>query len=142
MKILCVASALLCAVALGCDSPAPRPPRRGSADPALKGLIDTPVEGSTVGPVFRVAGWAVGPAGVDRVRLYLDDDLVATTPIAVARPDIDAQFPKYAATGPLHGFGTTVDAGARAGFRALRLEAVDKRGAVSHVFSVNIRIEP
>lgn len=135
----CAAAVLLCVVTLACDKPAPR---RAAPNHGLIGFIDSPAAGSTVGPVFLVAGWAVGREGVERVRIYLDDELVATTPITVPRPDIDREYPRYASTGPNHGFGTTVDAGSRAGYRTIRVEAVDKRGSAVHVASANVKIEP
>lgn len=135
------AAAVLCAVTLACDRPPKRPPP-GTADHALMGHIDRPADGGTVGPEFLVAGWAAGREGVDRVRIYLDDELMETVPVTGARPDVDREYPQYASTGPLHGFGVLVDAGARAGYRALRLEAIDKRGIATYVANVNVRIEP
>ena len=134
-----VTVALSAAATLGCGQPAPR---QASPNPALVGFIDTPAAGSTVGPVFRVAGWAAGHEGVDKVRIYLDDELMATAPTTAARPDIDRAYPRYAATGPNHGYGITIDAGARAGYRVLRIEAIDRRGAAAYVASTNIKIEP
>ena len=134
---------VLCGAASACTDPPPASPRPArSASRGLIGFIDTPATNSTVGPVFRVAGWAVGQDGVERVRIYLDDELMSTVPITAARPDIDRQFPRYAGTGPNHGFGTTIDAGARAGFRTLRIEAVDRHGATAHVAAANIKIQP
>jgi hypothetical protein len=138
-----IAALAMTALALGCSGAAPkRQPERNAAQSAMMGFIDSPAEGRTVGPVFGVTGWAAGRDGVDRVRIYLDDDLVATVPVTIPRPDVDKEFPRYASTGPVHGFGATIDAGSRAGYRALRIEAVDRRGALAYVASVNVKIEP
>jgi hypothetical protein len=133
-----VVVALVCAAVLACDRRAARQP----SNHGLMGFIDSPTAGSTVGPVFLVAGWAVGREGVERVRVYLDDELMATIPVTIPRPDIDREHPRYASTGPNHGFGATIDAGSRAGFRTIRIEAVDKRGAAAHVAAANVKIEP
>jgi hypothetical protein len=142
MKARYAAAALLCAVTLACDAPGAHPPRRLASKGAAVGIIDLPAPNSTVGPVFHVAGWAAGSNGVDRVRIYLDDGLVATVPITIARPDIHKEFPQFASSGPLHGFGATVDAGSRAGYCTIRIEAMDKSGAARYVASVNVKIEP
>ena len=130
---------LCCAAAIACDT---RPSRQSAKNHALMGFIDMPAAGSTVGPVFAVAGWAAGREGIERVRIYLDDDLVATVQTTIPRPDIDKEYPRYASTGPNHGYGTTIDAGSRAGFRTIRIEAVDKRGAATYVASASVKIEP
>jgi hypothetical protein len=142
MRGLYAAAAILSAVTLACGPPGQSSSRRQSSKHAAVGFIDTPAAGNTVGPVFHVAGWAAGTEGVDRVRIYLDDSLVATVPLTVGRPDIHKEYPQVASTGPIHGFGTTVDAGSRAGYCTIRLEAVDKHGAATYVATVNVRIEP
>ena len=136
---LLAAVGLLCAVTAACDRP--KRPLPGSANPGLIGHIDRPADGSVVGPDFLVAGWAIGHEGVARVRIYLDDELMETVPITGARPDIDAAFPAYAATGSLHGFGILIDAGTRSGYRTLRLEAIDRRGSARYVASLNVKID-
>ena len=106
------------------------------------GAIDSPAANSAVGPLFTVAGWAADESGVDRVRIYLDDQIIATVPVTIPRPDVDAAFPRFKATGPLHGFQVSVDAGARAGYRTVREEVLDTRGALTYVASVTVKIEP
>ena len=140
MRAMGALAVLLC-MALACDN-APKRAAGSGANHGLMGFIDSPAAGSTVGPAFLVAGWAVGREGVDRVRLYLDDELIATTPLNVARPDIDREYPRYAGTGPNHGFTVTIDAGRRSGFRMLRIEAIDRRGTAAHVASITVKIEP
>lgn len=128
----------LCA-ALACEKPAPK---RTLTYHNLIGFVDSPAAEGTVGPVFLVAGWALGRQGVDRVRIYLDDEMVGNAEINVPRPDLDKQFPQYAGSGPNHGFTVNVDAGTRSGYRALRIEAIDRAGARAHVASINVKIEP
>ena len=140
MKKLAAAVVVLGTLAVGCERP--KRPLPGVADPRLVGYIDRPVDGSTVGPEFLVAGWAMGRYGIARVRVYLDDELVEAATMTGERPDLDAAYPQYAGTGPRHGFGVLVDAGTRAGYRTLRLEAVDRRGSAMYVANANVKIEP
>ena len=125
--------------ALACEKPAPK---RALTYHDLIGFVDAPAAEGKVGPVFLVAGWALGRQGVERVRIYLDDELVGTADVNVPRPDLDKQFPQYAATGPNHGFTVTVDVGTRSGYRSLRIEAIDRAGARAQVASINVKIEP
>jgi len=120
----------------------PATKRQREPNPPSIGFLDTPAAESSVGPVFMVAGWAADESGVDRVRIYLDDEPVATVPVTIARPDVDRAYPKYASTGPVHGFGTAIDAGSRAGYCTVRLEVLDKRGGLTQVAHANVKIEP
>ena len=140
MRAIAALALLLC-TAVACDK-APKRAAGTAANHGLMGFIDSPAAGSTVGPAFLVAGWAAGREGVDRVRIYLDDEMIATAALNVARPDIDRAYPRYADTGPNHGFTTTIDAGTRSGFRMLRIEAIDRRGTAAHVASITVKIEP
>jgi hypothetical protein len=140
MKKLTVIVVGLCAMLVACGRPTRPLPE--FANPGLVGYMDRPANGSTVGPEFLVAGWAMGKHGIVRVRVYLDDELMETASMTGARPDLDAAYPQYAGTGPLHGFGVLVDAGTRAGYRTLRLEAIDRRGSATYVASANVKIDP
>jgi hypothetical protein len=140
MRTLTVVVVGLCALAIACGRP--KRPLPEFANPAFVGYIDRPANGGTVGPEFLVAGWAMGKHGIARVRVYLDDELMETALMTAARPDLEAAYPQYAGTGPLHGFGVLIDAGTRAGYRTLRLEAVDRRGSATYVASANLKIDP
>ena len=124
-----------------CGDADPRPKRQTAPNPPSIGFIDSPSPSASVGPVFTVAGWAADESGVDRVRIYLDDELVAIVPVTSPRPDVDRAYRKYAGTGP-HGFHALIDAGTRAGSCVVRAEALDKRGAITTIFSVPVTIEP
>ena len=139
MRVTAFVALLALVSSIACKQPAPK---RALSHHGLIGFIDAPAPEGTVGPVFMVAGWVLGRLGVERVRVYLDDEIVATGPVNVPRPDLYKQFPQYAGTGPNHGFMLNIDVGTRSGYRVLRIEAQDRAGGRAHVASINVRIEP
>ena len=118
------------------------PKRQREPNRASMGFIDQPAAEAVVGPIFTVAGWAIDESGVERVRLYLDDQLVATVPITIPRPDVDRAMSVRVGAGTPHGFSVMIDAGSRAGYYTIRAEAIDGKGAISQIATANIRIEP
>jgi hypothetical protein len=138
------AAALLGLIALipaGCKNEA-KPKRQMEPNRPSIGFIDLPAAQSVVGPLFTVAGWAIDDSGVDRVRIYLDDQLVATVPVTIVRPDVDRAFSVKAGAGTPHGFSIVIDAGSRAGYCTIRAEAIDGRGALTQFATTNVKIEP
>lgn len=134
-------AALSCfALLVGCNEA--KPQRQREPNRASIGFIDAPAAQSTVGPMFTVTGWALDESSVKRVRVYLDDELVATVPIEVMRPDVDKAFPDRARAGEPHGFTAVVDAGARQGYCTIRVEALDGRGGLAQFANVTVKIEP
>jgi Bacterial Ig domain len=136
------AALLLCALAAGC-APAPRddqPKRQHDPNPASIGFIDIPADGATVEPAVRVSGWAADESSVKAVRIYFDDELMATAPMVTARPDINKAYPRFARPDMLHGFEAMIDAGAHAGYTTIRAVAIDGKGAQSQIYSINVKI--
>jgi hypothetical protein len=129
---LSAAVLLFCA---GCTDPAAAPD-----NPPSVGSIDVPKARASVSSQFVVSGWAADESGVAQVRIYLDDKLVATPKLTVARPDVDRVFP--AAQREPHGFSTVVNAGDKTDRCVIRTEVVDQRGALSRVAQVIVVIEP
>ncbi|SRR5258708_1995193 len=136
-----MAVALLAACAAGCKGDV-KPKRQAGDNPPSTGFIDLPAPESVVGPLFTVAGWALDESGVERVRIYLDDQLVATVPVTIMRPDVDRAFSPKVGAGTPHGFSTVIDAGSRAGYCTIRAEALDGRGALTQFATTNVKIEP
>jgi hypothetical protein len=132
---------LLAVVPAGCGNEA-KPKRQAEHNPPSTGFIDQPAPESVVGPLCTVAGWVLDESGVDRVRIYLDDQLVATVPVTFMRPDVDRRFSPKVGAGTPHGFGTVIDAGSRAGYCTIRAEALDGRGALTQFATTNVKIEP
>lgn len=116
------------------------PKRQTGRNPASIGFIDAPLPQTTVGASFSVAGWAIDESGIERVRIYLDDQLVATIPLTVWRPDVERAFPR-ATPGAPHGFATIVDGGACTGYCTVSVEAIDGRGGLTRFATSSIRIE-
>jgi hypothetical protein len=132
---------MLAMVATGCRDEA-KPKRQTGPNRASIGFIDLPAPQAIVGPMFNVAGWAIDESNVERVRIYLDDQLVATVPVTIMRPDVDRAFSLKVGAGTPHGFSVVIDAGSRAGYCTIRAEAIDGRGALTQFATTNIKIEP
>jgi hypothetical protein len=128
-------------VTAGCRGEA-GPKRQTGPNPGSMGFMDAPKPEAIVGPIFTVAGWAIDESGVERVRIYIDDELITTAPLTIMRPDVEAAYAAKTVTGTPHGFTVVIDAGTRAGFHTIRLEALDGRGALTQVATTNFRIEP
>lgn len=137
------AALIIVLVFAGCDGGGPQPKRQSQRNLPSIGFIDSPQANAIVGPMFAVAGWAIDPdAMVERVRIYLDDQLVATVPLTVLRPDVEKAYWVKVGAGTPHGFSAVIDAGSRAGFTSVRVEAIDAKGGLTHVASTSVKIEP
>jgi hypothetical protein len=104
------------------------------------GYIDRPKQHTSVSSVFAVEGWAADVDGVVEVRIYVNDDRAAVVRPSVARPDVDAQFPRVAREP--HGFSAELNVGSKTGPCFIRADAVDTRGAVTTVARARIAIDP
>ncbi len=130
-------------VLAGCSAGGPQPKRQTEPNRHSIGFIDAPQNNAIVGPVFAVAGWALDPdAPVERIRIYLDDQLVATVPLTVPRPDVEKAYAPKVGAGAPHGFSAVIDAGSRTGFTTVRIEALDAKGGLTYVAHSTVRIEP
>jgi hypothetical protein len=140
MKLVAIALAALVAAACT-EEPKPRRQDPSVPNPPSRGFIDAPAANQGVGPAAVVAGWAIDESGVDRVRIWADDRLLASVPLTLARPDVEAAFPAAAKPGAVHGWQASVDFGDKAGYTAIRAEVLDGRGALTHVASVTVQIQ-
>jgi hypothetical protein len=120
--------------------PGERPKRKPGPNRPSVGFIDLPTAGSTVDPLVPVSGWAVDESGIKAVRIYFDDELMATVTLVLARPDVDLAFPQFTKPGAVHGFNTIVPARAHAGYTLIRTEAIDGLGALTPLYSVTVKI--
>lgn len=134
-----VTLALLCAAACSRE---PEARRQTTRNPPTIGFIDAPAAGAVLGPKFVTSGWALDESHVERVRIYLDDEMVANVPLAVMRPDVEQAYKVSAGAGRPHGFSVAIDSGARKGYCTIRFEALDGRGALTQFATVQVRIEP
>jgi hypothetical protein len=74
------------------------------------------------------------------VRIYVDGDRAAVVRPSVARPDVDALFPQLARE--RHGFGAELNVGSKTGPCLVRVDVLDRRGAVTTVARTRIAIDP
>jgi hypothetical protein len=109
-------------------------------NPLSIGYIDWPKPRTSVSSVFTVEGWAADEDGVVEVRIYVDRDRAAVVRPSVARPDVDAAYPRVARE--RHGFGAELNVGSKTGSCLVRADVLDKRGAVTTVARARIAIEP
>ena len=142
-----VASAGVLVVVLSvtaCRQDAARPRKQDPAvpNPATYGFIDIPAPNASVGPVITVSGWAADESGIAWIRLYADDQIIEHIPLAIPRPDVEAEFPQFTKPGALHGWQATIDFGEQVGYCVIRAEALDGRGALTRFASVTVKIEP
>jgi hypothetical protein len=127
--------------AAGCNRD-PEASRQKGRNPPTIGFIDAPAAGAVLGPKFVASGWALDESNVERVRIYLDDQMGANVPLSVMRPDVAKDFKVSFGAGRPHGFSVAIDSGARKGYCTMRFEALDGRGALTQFATVQVRIEP
>jgi len=127
--------------AAGCSGE-PEARRQTAKNPPTIGFVDAPAAGSVLGPKFVTSGWALDESNVERVRIYLDDQMVANVPLAVMRPDVEKAYQVSFGIGQPHGFSVAIDSGTRKGYCTMRFEALDGRGALTQFATVQVRIEP
>lgn len=139
LGIAIVTLAACCAA--GC-SREPEAKRQSGRNPPSIGFIDAPAAGAVLGPRFVASGWAIDESNVERVRIFLDDQMVANIPLAVMRPDVEQAYKMQFSIGRPHGFSVAIDSGARRGYCTMRFEALDGRGALTQFATVQVRIEP
>lgn len=138
-RLLMFAVAALCAASCARE---PEVRRQTERNPPTLGFIDAPAAGAVLGPTFIAAGWALDESSVERVRIYLDDQMVASVPLTVMRPDVEQRKNVTFGAGRPHGFSVAIDAGTRKGYCTIRFEALDGLGALTEFARVQVRIEP
>jgi hypothetical protein len=136
---LCRFVVILClgGVPLGACADRPVPPGEQPL-----GVVDTPAANEIVRPMpLVVGGWAVGPAGITEIRVYLGDELKAVTTLTVARPDVTAVYPALAGETDLHGWNVEIDVGPARGIQSIVVRATDRQRRVADIATVPITIE-
>ena len=121
----------------------PREPRRPAKDAPSIGVIDLPASNALVGPLFAVTGWVLDEdAPIERVRIYIDDELMGAVPLTIVRPDVDKQLQVTTDPGRPRGFTFVADAGLRAGHYTVRVESLDAKGGRTQFATANIQLVP
>jgi hypothetical protein len=142
MKLVVLAAAI-CLLAAACSDEANHddaPRRQRERNPPSIGWIDIPVKDATVDPTVRVSGWACDEQGVKSVRIYFDDELMVSVPLATPRPDVEKAFPRCATPDKIHGFESLIDAGAHAGYTLIRAEVIDSKGGMTPLPAISVKI--
>jgi hypothetical protein len=57
--------------------------------------LEEPAAGSTYSGIANVRGWAVASSGMDKVELYVDDQLYSQIPLGGRRIDVGTAYPDY-----------------------------------------------
>lgn len=58
-------------------------------------ILETPAADQTITGVLFTRGWAVAPAGIKSVELYIDGSYILSIPIGESRPDVGALYQGY-----------------------------------------------
>ena len=135
MGILFTASAALCLSLSGCG---------GSRLPQELpiGNVDTPSPGTTAKGSVRLSGWALSNAGIERIDVYLDGKLAASSNSAVNRPDVRKAYPNYGGNENC-GFDFQLDlSGKSAGSHELTVQARSRDDAVRDLYRYPIIVAP
>ncbi len=96
--------------------------------------IEEPAENSTVyGETLNVSGWALSPAGVDRINVYIDGILQGNATIGQSRPDVQRVFPSYLGASN-SGFSMKLNVNnLSAGIKELKVVVIGKDGKTNIV---------
>ncbi|WP_160674324.1 Ig-like domain-containing protein [Clostridium sp. C8-1-8] len=70
--------------------------------------IDSPTSNSQLSPYTLVTGWALNPAALREVRVYVDDNFNGNAYIGNYRPDVNSAYPGYP-SGDRSGYSLTLD---------------------------------
>ena len=102
-------------------------------------VIDTPLNNANVGgDTFNVSGWALNSSKVAEVKIFIDNQLMATTTTKNERRDVYNVYPQYNEL--KSGYSATVNlATIKGGVRTLKVEQVGIDGSVNST-STTIRV--
>jgi hypothetical protein len=106
------------------------------------GFVDIPTAGATVQRRFSVHGWALDDRGIQEIRLYINSRYVASTKLAIPRPDVSKAYPRYAGGTDLHGWGTELTLPAGTTAVTLTVQAVDNQGATADLAKIPLKVVP
>jgi len=70
-----------------------------AADNMSFGTIDTPRQGEVLSPFYvkyvQVNGWVIDPNGVEKIEVYIDNEVVGTAIYGISRGDVSNAYPQY-----------------------------------------------
>jgi|GEM_PF-488852 len=79
-------------------TPLPVPVNGGGG---IIGNIDSPTaaEAGAISDILSIQGWAISPAGIDRLELFIDDEPVGEPHYGILRPDVHTAHPEVVNSG-------------------------------------------
>ena len=90
--------------------------------------LEEPAPGSVYSGISNVRGWAVAPAGMQKIELYLDSQLLGNIPLGGKRADVGAAYPSYPGSAD-SGFAMAYNySNLAAGSHTLAVRAYDNAG--------------
>lgn len=117
-----------------------------STDPSKASLplghTDSPQNEAVITGTYTVSGWALSPAGVEKVAVYLDGSYLGTAELGLDRPDIAKLYPAILGS-ETAGFkydGST--SGMPSGRHEIVVQARTKSGALRQVGTLFVNIAP
>jgi uncharacterized repeat protein (TIGR02543 family) len=61
----------------------------------LIGLLESPVDGSRISGIMTIHGWALDGKGIQKVELFIDEQLIGNIPYGSTRRDVQASYTNY-----------------------------------------------
>ncbi len=68
---------------------------KAAVNEQIEMFLETPAAGQTITGVLFARGWAVAPAGIARVELYMDGNFLLEIPLGETRSAVGDMFPSY-----------------------------------------------
>lgn len=98
-------------------------------EPVFRLALEEPVQGQSHSGVGNLRGWAVASAGIEEIRIYIDEVFAFTAPYGGLRGDVAAAFPDVA-TAANSGFSLAYNySDLNPGVHTIRAEALSRSGA-------------
>ncbi len=95
--------------------------------------VEEPAINAVMSGVSNLRGWAISPAGIERVELHIDGKFVTTVPMGGARRDVGASYPSYPGADKA-GFSMAFNYSSLAtGTHQLLIRAIDRTGGSQEV---------
>lgn len=106
-----------------------------TVNPQIEMYLETPAQNETYTGVAFVRGWAVAPAGIEKIELYIDGVYASYVPIGESRTAVGDLYPNYPDSDN-SGFNMAFQySKLDAGTHTAAVRAVDRNGQYKDVFA-------